>query len=195
MTVRESWEKIEAWLAAHADGVRASLNPGASEAAIRRAEAALGVGLPDDFVQAWSVHDGQNWKARPQLIAGGSGSYPLAPLDRALELWETWTELLGSGSFDGAKAVAKGPVRAAWWNRRWFPVGVNGVGDLVCLDLDPPKRGKVGQVIEVLHEESERTVLAKSLGDWLAKFAADLEGGKYVTDHPDYNGLVHARDQ
>jgi cell wall assembly regulator SMI1 len=71
---------------------------------------------------------------------------------------------------------------------------VNGVGDLVCLDLNPPKGGAVGQVIEVLHEDGDRTVLAASLAAWLDGFATDLESKKYLAKHELFNGLVHVRD-
>ena len=97
---------------------------------------------------------------------------------------------LAVGEFDGVKGTPRGRVRADWWNRRWVPVGVNGVGDLICLDLDPPRGGKVGQVIEVLHEDGDRTVLAPSLGAWLEQFAADLEAGAYESDPEPPHGLV-----
>lgn len=198
MPVADAWTRIEAWLAEHARFVLETLSPGAGQEAIRETEATLAIGpLPDDFVQSWQIHDGQTWRNRPPLVAGAHGSYSLLPLRRVVEHWEAWTELLSSGAFAGVRGTPRGPVRAKWWNRRWIPIGVNGVGDLICLDLDPPKKGTVGQVIEVLHEEGDRTVLAASLGGWLDRFATDLEAEMYEAHdvgHDRYFGLVHARD-
>jgi cell wall assembly regulator SMI1 len=195
MAVRDSWIRIEAWLTEHARYVLESLNPGAKAADVQAAGAELGVErLPEDFVQSWQIHDGQNWKDRPQLIAGKSGSYALMPLRWVVEHWQTWSELASSGVFDDVRGKARGPVRPVWWNRKWLPLAVNGVGDLVCLDLDPPRRGKLGQVIEVLHEEEDRTVLAASFGAWLDGFATDLEMKKYVPTHEQFHGLVFVRD-
>ena len=119
------------------------------------------------------------------------------PLQWVVAHWESWTGLASSGTFDGIHGAPRGPVRADWWNRRWVPIGVNGVGDMVCLDLDPPEGGTVGQVIEVLHEDGDRTVLAPSLSAWLDGFAYDLETeayNAYDATHDRYFGLVHVRD-
>ena len=78
-----------------------------------------------------------------------------------------------------------------------MPVAGNGCGDLICLDLDPPAGGAVGQVIEFLHADEDRTVLAPSLGAWLEGFAAGLEAGEYrVLDAAGDRdrGLFHVRD-
>jgi cell wall assembly regulator SMI1 len=191
MIIRDSWARIEAWLAAWAPYVLASLNPGASPEAVQSAEAALGVDrLPEDFVQSWLIHDGQNWNDRPQLILG----YSLMPLRRIVELRADWQDLAASGAFDEVRAVARGPVRPEWWNGHWVPIGVNGVGDMVCLDLDPPSGGAFGQVIEVLHEEELRTVLARSLGAWLDEFVLQLENEGYLPSYESFYGLVHVRD-
>jgi len=198
MPVRDSWARIEAWLAEHARFVLDSLNPGASPADIKVAAAALGVeGLPDDFVRSWLIHDGQDWRTCPPLVAGWLGSYSLLPLKKVVGRWETLTGLLSSGTFDEVRGKPRGPVRADWWNQRWVPIAANASGDLVCLDLDPPPGGAAGQVIEYLHDDRDRTVLAASLGAWLGEFATDLEVGRYnVYDetHGRYFGLVHVRD-
>lgn len=195
MVVRASWTRIETWLAEHAADILDSLNPGATQEAISDAETTLGMGsLPTDFVQSWMIHDGQNWEHRPQLVAGSFGTYALMPLPHILEHWVTWTELLSSGTFEEVQAVPTGPVRADWWNERWVPIGVNAVGDMVCLDLDPPPNGTLGQVIEVLHDEENRVVLAKGVAAWLDDFATELEIEMYEAGHDQFSGLVHIRD-
>lgn len=198
VAIRESWVRVDAWLSEHACFVLDTLNPGATPEAVRAAQGELGApALPDDFVQSWLLHNGQRWNTRLPLVAGSLGSYALLPLDQVTSHWQTWTDLLGDFKAQGVRGVPRGPVRANWWNKLWVPVGVNGSGDMICLDLDPPKRGTVGQVIEILHEDGDRTVLAPSLGAWLERFAADLEAGRYRAfdaTHDRYYGLVHTRD-
>jgi cell wall assembly regulator SMI1 len=197
VAVRDSWRRIEAWLAEHARFVLDTLNPGTTEAAIQGLETALRVGpLPDGFVQSWRIHDGQHWKTCLPLIAGWLGSYSILPLGRIESRYDSASVLL-SGEFDSLRGAPRGPVRPDWWNPRWVPVAGNASGDAICLDLDPPPGGAVGQVIEFLHDEKDRTVLAPSLDAWLEEFATGLEDGEYkVFDatHGRYHGLVHVRD-
>ena len=197
MAVRDSWRRVEAWLAEHARFVLDTLNPGATAEAIRALEAALRVGpLPGDFVQSWLLHDGQHWKTGLPLIAGWLGSYSLLSSDR-IDSRHSSASVLLSGEFATLRGRPRGPVRPDWWNPRWVPVAGNGCGDLICLDLDPPPGGAVGQVIEFLHAAEDRTVLAPSLGAWLEGFAAGLEAGEYrVLDAAGDRdrGLFHVRD-
>jgi len=72
-----------------------------------------------------------------------------------------------------------GPVRPVWWSEQWIPFAYDGVGDLQCIDLDPPEGGKVGQVVTYWHDRGEREHVADSLNEWLAHLADDLEAGKY----------------
>ena len=64
-----------------------------------------------------------------------------------------------------------------------------------CLDLAPKSRGHVGQVIFWCHDSPQRGVLAKSLPEYLARFALELEQGEYTTV-PDKHGpgLIRVRD-
>jgi cell wall assembly regulator SMI1 len=197
VAVRDSWRRVEAWLAEHARFVLDTLNPGATAEAIRALEAALRVGpLPDDFVRSWRAHDGQDWDTGLPLIAGWLGSYSLLSSDQIESRYDSASVLL-SEEFAALRGAPRGPVRPDWWNPRWVPVAGNGCGDLICLDLDPPPGGAVGQVIEFLHADQDRTVLAPSLGAWLEGFAAGLEAGEYrVLDAAGDRdrGLFHVRD-
>ncbi|GAA0592855.1 hypothetical protein GCM10010394_22670 [Streptomyces crystallinus] len=56
--VTDAWQRIEAWLRAHAPASYASLKPGVSQAEIDGAERALGVRIPVDLKALWSLHDG-----------------------------------------------------------------------------------------------------------------------------------------
>ena len=61
--MQELWERIERWLATNAPELHAALQPGASEAEINDAEAALGISFPADVRASFAIHDGQDTDA------------------------------------------------------------------------------------------------------------------------------------
>lgn len=186
--MQSTWDRISAWLSTNAPTVYSSLRPGASEEAIAATEATLGVRFPDDLRQSLAIHDGQDEEA-PGLINGCE----LLSLERIVDEWSIWTELLNEGEFDGLTSESDDPVRGDWWNKAWVPLTYDGMGNHHCLDLDPADGGKVGQVIVMMQDDAYRPVIAPNYADWLEAFAEDLESGVYVYDEED-GGVVHRRD-
>jgi cell wall assembly regulator SMI1 len=194
------WDRIHVWLAANAPVVLESLRPGATDEAIRAAEEAMGVTLPDDVRACYRIHDGQqpvlvNVTYWPGLRAVPTFLYadPWLGLKEMVECWEVLHSLLGE--FSEVSSSPRGPIRSDWWHPKWLPVTkYGGGGDYHCLDLAPKSRGKVGQVIFWLHDDAARGVLAKSFTEWLAAFASDLERGQYTTAPDRTTGLIHVRD-
>ena len=66
MTVRESWTRIEAWVAENAPALRKSLWPAVKEGAIEKLQTRLGLTLPADFADSLRIHDARPhlWKVR-----------------------------------------------------------------------------------------------------------------------------------
>ncbi|WP_332455118.1 SMI1/KNR4 family protein [Burkholderia ubonensis] len=60
-------------------------------------------------------------------------------------------------------------IRGDWYNLKWIPLTHNGSGDHLCVDLDPDEGGRIGQVIRVWHDSPERELVAKGVGEWLAR--------------------------
>ena len=58
--LQATWKRIEAGLASHAPGVLSKLQPGASDEAIRQAEQALGMELPEEVRASYRIHNGSN---------------------------------------------------------------------------------------------------------------------------------------
>ena len=56
----------------------------------------------------------------------------------------------------------------------------DGCGNEKMIDLDPTEHGTVGQIIQMWHDDPTRSKEAESLYDFLARYAQDLEDGKYV---------------
>ena len=167
------WDRIEAWLSLHAPAIAAGLNPPASVEALDATERFLGVELPDDVRSSYLRHDGQPQDS-PWMLEG----WEWLSLERLRDEWKVWKDLLDGGDFEGIESDADGvTVVKDWWNPRWIPLTYSGSGDHHCLDLAPGPGGKLGQIIEMWHDEGSRPVVADSFRAWLAEFADDLEAG------------------
>ncbi len=57
-TIQFLWQRIETWMSTYAPQSRQRLLPGASETDIQRAEAAIGILLPEDFKASYRLHNG-----------------------------------------------------------------------------------------------------------------------------------------
>jgi cell wall assembly regulator SMI1 len=159
------WQRLDAWLASNDPARFADLNPPAADEAIRELERRLGLALPGEFVDSLKVHDGQRGQAGA-LFDGNQ----LLPIRHIAMSWSSWTELLDDGDFDGRVARPDAGIRDGWWQRGWVPFASNGGGDYLCLDLTPAPRGRLGQVIEVLHDVPQRVRVAPSFAVWFGDF-------------------------
>jgi cell wall assembly regulator SMI1 len=155
----ETRDEVFAGVEARASAVGVVLQKGVTKTALKAAEAALGVTLPDD-VRAWFLrHDG----AKGEAIRGEE----LLGLRHVVSQWKIWQGLLDKGTFaDNRSKPARG-VRPDWWNARWIPLTYDGAGNHDCLDLDPAKGGNVGQVIRMWHDDDPRPRVAPTFLDWL----------------------------
>ena len=168
------WKRIEAWLEENAPETLADLRPGASDADVKKAEKALSVRLPEDVAASYAVHDGARGGSAPLL-----GDYTLLSLEAAVKEWKTLKKLARDGVFEFMHGKPAPRVKPDWWNPRWIPVASNSSGDFFCVDLDPARPGKPGQVITFYHSDAARDLVAKDFKSWLSDFAKDLEAGKY----------------
>jgi cell wall assembly regulator SMI1 len=175
-TVKASWKRIEKWLRENAPSQAKSLGKGATSAQVNRLESRLGVSLPAQFIESYSHHDGQ--KGDCDFIPDGYGTFYLLTLRDIPREWRLWNELTDSGEFDHQEATPDEGVAEDWWNRGWIPFASNGGGDHLCIDLAPAKGGKVGQVIKMQHDDSDRKLLAPSFAAWLNHLAEALKNGE-----------------
>ena len=54
-----------------------------------------------------------------------------------------------------------------WWNNDWIPIGADEDGNHLCVDMGGCFDGAPGQVLIFMHDDSERQVVAPSLGTYL----------------------------
>jgi len=172
--MKSIWTRIETWLGAHAPEILQGLRPPATRNQIAEVEDVLDVSFPQDLVDTFLLHDGQNSRA-PWLLTG----WEFLSLDRIVSEWTVWKDLLDGGEFEEYESASDGHTVTDWYDAKWIPLTSDGAGDHHCLDLNPGPLGKEGQIILMWHDDDPRTVVASSYREWLEQFAADLEGGRY----------------
>jgi cell wall assembly regulator SMI1 len=155
--MREIWDKIESQLRRTAPDLLRSLNPGASAASIDAAEKSLGITFPQDVRESYLIHDGQTDDA-PNLF----DTWSLLSLDAIVREWKVWKQLTDSGEFKKARSGPGAHHASDWWNPAWIPLTYNGAGDHHCLDLAPTPKGAPGQIIQMIHDDADRTLVGYS---------------------------------
>jgi cell wall assembly regulator SMI1 len=174
LTAAETWDAIESWLIAKAEGVHELLRPGASLAAIENAQSVMQVRSGEELAYSYSRHDGHTY-----------GLFPMGEwlsLTEMLSRWQLLSNLRADGMFDYSEAQGDIGVRSDWWNSKWVPFTDYGSGDYSCVDFDPDDGGTVGQIITFDHEDAPRMLVASSFAEFLESFAKDLLNGLYVYD-------------
>jgi cell wall assembly regulator SMI1 len=182
--VGPSWQRLKAWFAQHLPVVIRSLRRGATAKKIRSVERALGRKLPEDLVESYRLHDGQEYPLfdAPGLVYG----LPLLPLTNCLREWRHWKEARegdedGMRSLDaGCVSFPDGAVRQLYTHTAWVPVSEDCGGNNLGIDLDPGPKGTAGQVIVFGRDDDDNhCVLAASWGQFLTDLAEELEAGNY----------------
>lgn len=176
--MKKVWKKIEECLENNAKHVLDSLQPGATDEEIAETERYLGVKFPEEVKKSYKIHNGQY----PSKMIGFIEGRDFLSLEEIKSQWTIWKELVEGGDFEGNEGEPEGPVKPDWYNLKWIPITHNGGGDHHCIDLDPAEEGNIGQIIEMWHDDGARTVVAKSLKDWLKEFANALEEGEYIVN-------------
>lgn len=190
--MKDKWVKIESWLEENAPEINKSLNDGIGKTELAQLEYVLKSELPDDFVDFYSIHDGQEPDA-DWLLDGEE----FMSARRILEEYKIWKNLLTNGDFkeDGVvyKSTPDKGIKDDWWNPKWIPFTYNGSGDHLCIDLDPAEGGTYGQIIRMWHDDPERSLEANSLKEWIERFVSGLESGQYVYSD-EYGGVINKDD-
>lgn len=182
LLVKDAWKRIEAWLRANDPLGKLALPSGASLDEIVRAEAALGMKLPPGLRASYTLHNGSNrvWIFEQGYLLPLTAEGIRAKAFRSYNLVSIW-EGMGqiAEMMKEERSEPDGLVKTDWWNRSWIPFIDNECGDHLCIDLDPPSGGHVGQVIDWWHERGATKVLARGFAEFLAEHANALEAGMY----------------
>lgn len=190
--LNESLDQIVSWISRHAPQALETLNPPATPADIRLVESTLGVTLPDDFKAFLALHDGEASDEGLAILGDGN---QLLPCARIIEQYRLDQEMGASGADSVSADVAqwkaqaashiifvKGPVKPLMSSPRWVPISCAN-GDVIrYIDYDPAPTGVVGQIIEVWPEGCSYAVLANSFGEFLRRYAEELQAGAFEAE-------------
>ncbi|MBR3517606.1 MAG: SMI1/KNR4 family protein [Lachnospiraceae bacterium] len=156
--------------------LRETLREGASAEDIRAAETETGCQFPDLLKGLYLTNDGDNAEALCGMLLG----FHFLSLEAMRSEW-----------------------RRSYANTKWIPIGSDGGGNFIGVDLE---NGTNGQVISFGRDEEGKTVLAENLGELFARFTRivcsedfyigeyddeqvivlgtdDVEEGSYLTDY------------
>lgn len=173
MNIRESWKRIADWHRQNVSKDHFRLAKGVGKRRFDAFEKALGLLMPEDVRESYSLHNGSTW-----LLNHGEVMSLEAIEVQWLQLNE-WQQEDGYG-IGWTPTETVGPIKLIWWNPLRIPITDNGGGDPVTIDLDPGKGGHRGQVIKFNHEVGPVRVLAQGWSAWLQELADGLERGEYA---------------
>ena len=186
--IQSIWNRFENWIAKNASHLSTELNASASENDIDKLEKTIGEKLPKEYVEFLKVHNGQNRDSE-----GLIETEELLSSERVIDEWSLWKELLDKGDFEDSRSEPSIGIKSDWWNSKWIPITYDGSGNHYCIDLDPDKGGKSGQVIRMWHDSAERELIASSFKEWISNYVSDLEKGNYVYSE-DWGGIISKDD-
>lgn len=183
MRIAASWSCIKKWYANHVPASVVSFSQGATSFDVAALEEAVGDELPGGFKESLLICNG----------VGGCGLLHYGELHSTIQIEKSWRSLChrqvldGFGQhWDGLDLVTVDPgIERFFWNPSRIPVSYDFGGNYVLLDLNPTKNGTRGQMIWLEHEAGPRTILASSMGSWLAQICMDLGAGKYCYSEED----------
>lgn len=138
-----------------------SLQPGASEEELEQLAHTLGVKLPQEMADFYSVHNGQDWAVGTKSFVR---NLTLSPIEQIIEDWEFLNEEFDP---DEMEPDIEPEMKPLLWNPRWIPIASNGGGDHLCIDTDPSEKGTFGQMLYFYHDWGRRSVEAVGLYEFL----------------------------
>ena len=153
--------ELTAWLEDFAPDVLNDLGEPASAGVLAKLSDAYEGRVPDDVLAVYAWHDG--------------GEIPdpwweLSEIDEVLRvknLHESMPDLHAAEN---------------WWSDAWIPVGADGDGNHMCVDLDGCFDGVPGQVLVFMHDEAERNIVAPSLAAYITALLEACRAGILVCD-------------
>lgn len=164
--------RLEALLRDKRPDYLATFHPGASETEIAAAEAAVGFPIDEELKTLYRWRNGH-----PRDGVGCFQNYmTLMPIAQMQATQRALSSLLNAGEFHGM---------TNWWHARWLPFLEGPSGDYLCVDMAGTFGGRPGQLIDFVHNDPTRTIVAPNLASWLECYADLL-----AADLLDENGSV-----
>lgn len=177
--VQESWARVSSWLRDNAPASFGALSAPASPDQVGAAQALLDkVELPSDYVELLSLVNGPWTTIDPApgdalRVAEPVPGYFLMRIQDVPEQVTMLNDLFAEPDPD--------PELWGWWSTSWVPFATNAQGDFLVVDAGPGDTA--GAVIEFVHDEFDRLVMAPSLSEYLDAVADALSSGGIIRHH------------
>ena len=157
---------------------------GIEQAEIAKIEKLIGAEFPADVREFYRAADGQHARA-PFVFLG----YRMQSLSAVPSGWKFTNEELAAGTWVDWESKPDKGIQPVFMNPLWIPLTGDECGNHHCLDLDPGKGGRRGQVIEVFHDAPERILIAESFTVWIEALCDLIEDGECYFDE-EYNSVL-----
>lgn len=176
--MKQYWDRIKAWLEKEKLVNEIVLNKGVSTKEIHELEALIEAKLPKDFTAFYKIYNGQLWEDGVTELIQDEDELPeiLLSFEEIIREWKIWVDLFNNNVFEYPSNPSSPNIKSDWYNRYWIPFTSDGCGNHLCLDLDPAKGGVKGQVIRLIHDDEERTLIAHSFTEWIDAFISEKDG-------------------
>lgn len=167
--MEDLWKKLETEISS-IDKLKDEFNVGVTEAQILELESLLKIKLPDDFKQAYLVHNGQN------SFTSFFYSFSLYSISDIIK-----------NNLENRKKLAKeytevhddtDVIKDCISNNMWILIGADGGSGSLIMDLDPGKQGHYGQIFAAYEDDNE--LLASSLRELFSNVVQDMQLGKLI---------------
>ena len=170
--ITTTFAQIRTWMQHHAPDV--TFLPPAKENAIDNFQFLSGLVVPKSLRQLLLTANGESRKS-----AGMIGNWRLMPIEEIQAAWGLLNKLVEKGAFTDRSVKPSPYFQNSWWYSAWIPFVTSDQGDYFCLDTDPPKPERFGQVLLFLQNRPDRPLIAGSLEAWFDRIMRDLETGQY----------------
>lgn len=122
----------------------------------------------------------RNGHPRDSLNGAFQNTMAFGSFEESLQAYSVLTQLQLAGDFEWHD----------WWTAGWFPVLHGPSGDHLCVDAVGAFGGAPGQIIDFVHDDASRSIVAPSLSAWLESYCDLLDA-----DLLDDDGCLIASDE
>ncbi|MBD1431576.1 SMI1/KNR4 family protein [Sphingobacterium sp. DN00404] len=143
-----------------------NLKHGITQENLDRVRAALPVTIPNELINFYKVHNvDYDPVTSPFGFHVNSFDYDLLPFSRIVDQWNMIDSLQFGEQVEPENLLGyDSRIKSTdYANPKWIPFAEGRNGDYLLIDTDPSEQGTYGQILELVNESWERTVVAPSL--------------------------------
>jgi cell wall assembly regulator SMI1 len=163
MAIEAALERLEVVLSRRRPNLFVELSPGITERDLDALPPLVVDAIHPDLLELYRWRNGH-----PRDSDGGpfQNHMDFCSLQESSSAYLTFVNLADHGEFGDWKD---------WWNPGWFPFLHGPSGDHLCVDAFGSFSAAPGQLIDFIHNDESRDVVAPSLASWIEGYCRLLE--------------------